>query len=214
MKPKAIFFDVDGVLIHGYHYNEKYRKPWDEHIEADLGLNRQHFTQEYIFGPFVSEVLVGQKTMHETLTDYIARDDVKCDGDAHSIIKYWLEKDSKINHDLFSHIEKLAKCDDIQLFIATNQAHERAEHLWNNLKFSDHFEKIYHSAGLGMAKNDINYFHQINEAHGFKEGDVLFFDDTPNCIEVAKQAGWHGVQYNNLDDFTSCEVIRNLIELK
>jgi FMN phosphatase YigB (HAD superfamily) len=31
-----IFFDVDGVLIDGWHANSALRKPWDAMLEVDL----------------------------------------------------------------------------------------------------------------------------------------------------------------------------------
>ncbi len=44
-----IFFDVDGVLIDGWHADETRRKPWDTTIEADLGVDRKAF-QRLFFG--------------------------------------------------------------------------------------------------------------------------------------------------------------------
>ena len=35
-----VFFDVDGVLIDGWHNDPKRRKAWDAAIKADLGIDR------------------------------------------------------------------------------------------------------------------------------------------------------------------------------
>ncbi|MGN7754317.1 hypothetical protein [Sinorhizobium sp. 22678] len=44
-----VFFDVDGVLIDGWHADIARRKPWDETIEVDLGVDRDAF-QILFFG--------------------------------------------------------------------------------------------------------------------------------------------------------------------
>ena len=33
----AVLFDVDGVLVHGYHAKPEFRKCWDENLERDFG---------------------------------------------------------------------------------------------------------------------------------------------------------------------------------
>ena len=34
-----IFFDVDGVLIHGWHAKPERRRPWDATLQQDLGVD-------------------------------------------------------------------------------------------------------------------------------------------------------------------------------
>ncbi|NDC56614.1 MAG: haloacid dehalogenase, partial [Alphaproteobacteria bacterium] len=36
-----IFFDVDGVLIHGYHARPELRQCWDENLPRDFGIDRE-----------------------------------------------------------------------------------------------------------------------------------------------------------------------------
>jgi putative hydrolase of the HAD superfamily len=44
MQPKLkVFFDVDGVLIDGWHANSALSKRWDLTLEADLGVDREAF---------------------------------------------------------------------------------------------------------------------------------------------------------------------------
>lgn len=210
MTLKAVFFDVDGVLAHGYHFEKELQQPWDLDLEQDLGLNRSHFLKEYIFESFIPFVLLGQKTMKETLEVYLSRSDVEYEGDANSVIQYYLEKDSNINQELMAYIQKIAQQKNVKLYIATNQSHERANHLWQNY-FSSHFEKIYYSADFGVSKESPEFFDAINKELGFEKGNVLFFDDNPGCVEQAKKAGWAAVKYKDISDFLTCEAIQSLL---
>ena len=38
MTLRAVLFDVDGVLVHGYHARAERQRRWDEHMQADLGI--------------------------------------------------------------------------------------------------------------------------------------------------------------------------------
>ena len=55
---KAILFDGDGVLIHGYHARKDLRHCWDANMEVDLGIKRQAFKDGFIFKDFINHVLM------------------------------------------------------------------------------------------------------------------------------------------------------------
>jgi putative hydrolase of the HAD superfamily len=74
-----IFFDVDGVLIDGWHANSALRKPWDETLQADLGIDRNAF-QELFFGTPGSrsvspmyECVTGCCDLRDALADVLPR---------------------------------------------------------------------------------------------------------------------------------------------
>ena len=45
---RAIVFDVDGVLVHGYHARPDLRDRWDEAL-LGIGINPDRFQREFIF---------------------------------------------------------------------------------------------------------------------------------------------------------------------
>ena len=53
---QIVLFDVDGVLIHGYHARSELRICWDENLERDFGINRDKFKNEFIFGEFRKKI--------------------------------------------------------------------------------------------------------------------------------------------------------------
>jgi len=46
---------------------------------------------------------------------------------------------------------------------------------------------------LGHAKPHGDIYRAFEDATGFGPGEILFFDDLPDNIAMAKQLGWHGV---------------------
>jgi putative hydrolase of the HAD superfamily len=102
---KIIFFDVDGVLIDGWHANSALRKPWDATLEADLGINREAF-QKLFFGTPGSqsaspmfECLTGRRDLGDALDDILPK--VGYQGNTDDFMRYWFKKDSNVNADVF-----------------------------------------------------------------------------------------------------------------
>lgn len=76
-----IFFDVDGVLIDGWHADASRRKPWDATIEADLGIDRETF-QHLFFGT------VGARSFSRMVECVSGRSDLKS-ASIHASSIYW-----------------------------------------------------------------------------------------------------------------------------
>lgn len=53
---------------------------------------------------------------------------------------------------------------------------------------------------MGLAKPDIAIYRRFEELSGFKRSDILFFDDLPENIHAAHNAGWHAVQVDHRAD--------------
>jgi putative hydrolase of the HAD superfamily len=98
---QIILFDVDGVLIHGYHAREELRHYWDENIEKDLGVNREGFCALFTT-PLWNEIVSGRKDLFMGLSEYLPQ--CGYHDDPQIVIDYWLKNDSNINHNL---IEKI-----------------------------------------------------------------------------------------------------------
>ncbi len=212
---KTVLFDVDGVLVHGYHARAEYRRCWDEHIERDFGIDRQRLRDEFILGPFTMQVLTGRRDLAHALGEYLPI--LGYDENPQAFIEYWLEKDSNINHGLFEYIERLKKSGRFRLYIATNQEHNRARYLMDNMGFNRWFDDIFHSARLGVLKPHPDYFAAIENCLGLESADKpVFFDDTPDVVRGAFTAGWEAYEFLKPDDLLRCEIIRSVIseELK
>jgi putative hydrolase of the HAD superfamily len=197
---RTVLFDVDGVLVHGYHARPEKQVRWDENLLADLGVDPERFKNEFIFDVFVKKVIVGQMSLLEALDRTLPRLGYR--GPAMAFAGYWLSHDSHVNEPLLDVVRKLKARGDVRLYVATNQEHMRAQWLWQTLKFGEVFEDIFHSARVGHAKPAKPYYEWVSNRIGPQDEPPLFFDDSAAVIKGAREHGWEAVQFDELEDVT------------
>ena len=190
---RTVLFDVDGVLVHGYHARPELRRCWDVHLAEDFGVERAHFAEHFIFKQFIQEVLVGKAPLRGALETYFQESDLAVDVD--DFIDYWLEKDGELNAELWEFLRTTASVDKHALYVATNQCHERADYLMHQLGFKETFKGIFHSARIGAMKPDATYYDYIEKALGLRPEEITFFDDTPAVVAAARERGWHAHEF-------------------
>lgn len=206
---QIILFDVDGVLIHGYHAREELRHCWDENLETDLGINRQAFKDGFIFKDFIDHVLIGKMDLYDALEKFLPT--IGYHDDPQVVIDYWLKNDSNINDDLIDKIKVLKSSPDVTLYVATNQEHTRAKYLMETLGFGEHFVDIFHSAKIGHIKPALEYFKRVHELLGNPETPPIFFDDTPAVVKGANDFGWKAYEFLSVDDLYKEDCVASLL---
>jgi len=196
---RALVFDVDGVLVHGYHARPDLQQRWDENLLADLGVDPDRFRTEFIFDIFIKKVVIGQMPLIEALDRRLPGLGFK--GSSMAFAQYWLSHDSRVNNELLDAIRQLKAKADIRLFIATNQDHMRAQWLWQTLGFNEIFEDIFYSARAGVLKPHKSFFDFAEARMGPQAEPPLFFDDTPKVVDGARAHGWDAALFETNADF-------------
>jgi putative hydrolase of the HAD superfamily len=212
-----IFFDVDGVLIDGWHSKPERRKPWDAHLEQDLGIDRDAFRKSFFESPsgkFASPMhacVKGERDLKEALAGVLPS--IGYNGSVDALVRYWFEKDSNINPEVFDAVKRLRRHGDVELYVATGQEHYRAAYLWNELGFSKHFKDIFYSARLGHLKGTPEFFAEVNRALGIAPDErPLFFDDQEEIVSLARTAGWDACVFDTTDDILKHPRLRDLLQ--
>lgn len=198
---RAVFFDVDGVLVHGYHARPERQLRWDETLLEDLGVDPDRFRDEFIFGVFLREVLVGRLPLVEALESLLPALGYR--GSPMTFVQYWLSRDSNIDQELLDIVGRLGERPDLTLYIATNQDHMRAQWLWQTLGFGELFADIFYAARARAIKPSPAFFDFVEARIGRQSEPPLFFDDSPKVIEAARARGWEAVLYDTVSDVTS-----------
>ena len=198
---RALIFDVDGVLVHGYHARPELQQRWDANLLADLGIDPDRFRQEFIFDIFIKQVVIGKMALVDALERRLPALGYR--GSPMTVLHYWLSHDSALNLPLLDIIGQLKSRADLRLFIATNQEHQRANWLWSHLGLGELFEDIFYSARVGVLKPQPGFFEFVSRRLGPQSEPPLFFDDTPKVIDGARRAGWEAVQFDTIADVTS-----------
>lgn len=197
---RAVLFDVDGVLVHGYHARPEKQVRWNENLLADLRVDPERFNNEFIYDLFVKKVIVGQMSLFEALERVLPS--LGYSGSAKAFVDYWLSHDSNVNERLVEVARRMKQAGGSRLFLATNQEHMRAQWLMQTLGFGDIFEDIFHSARVGHAKPAKPFFDWVNNRLGRQAESPLFFDDREEIVSAARGHGWEAVLYRELEDVT------------
>ncbi len=212
-----IFFDVDGVLIDGWHINPSLRKPWNESLEEDLGVNTQAF-EDALFRESGGEskspmtaCTLGEADLKNTLGVILPT--LGYTGTIDAFLAYWFTRDSNINTAVLDLVLELNKNDKVELYIATAQEHHRATYLWEQLGFSANFLRMFYTAGIGYLKKDVRFYQNINASLNIDSTleSPLFFDDQPAVVDVARSAGWNATVFNSVNDILDHPEISELL---
>lgn len=198
---RAVFFDVDGVLVHGYHANPARVRAWDANMLADMGVDPDKFRTDFTFDIFMKKVIIGEMALVDALERRLPSFGFR--GSPMAFAHYWLTKDSVLNDDLLDVVRRLKQSGECRLYVATNQEHLRANWLWGHLGLSELFDDIFYSARIGVQKPDRRYFDFIEHRIGPQDEPPLFFDDSPKVIEGARAHGWEAVLFDTVEDCTS-----------
>jgi putative hydrolase of the HAD superfamily len=204
-----ILFDVDGVLVHGYHAKPVFSRHWDEQLETDFGIRRTDFRDRFIRTVFESEVLTGKLSLYEALEEVLPT--IGHDGDPQELIDYWMERDAVTTPGLLPYVERLHACPGVRLFIATNQESVRASYLMNTMGFGRYFQDIFNSARLGVLKPNPQFFVRIEELLNRPNEKPTFFDDRENVVEAARSAGWDAHQFDRPTDILKSKIVVSVL---
>lgn len=196
---RPILFDVDGVLIHGMHAKRERQRRWDQHLEADLGINHEEFYTHFIREVFIPQVITGHKALISALEETLPRLGYK--GSPMTVAAYWLSRDSHLNHPLLERIKALKSSGAAKMFIATNQEHLRAQYLWATLGLQHLFDDMFYSARLGAAKPDARFFEAVEARLKGGAETPLLIDDSAEVVDAAIARGWDAITYDSVDDF-------------
>lgn len=198
---RSVLFDVDGVLVHGYTGQTERRRRWDEHLLADLGIDPAAFRDLFIKQAFEKEVLTGRKALLSALEEVLPQLGFR--GSPFVVASYWLDRDSHLNRQLLDVVRRLRRTGRARLYVATNQEHLRAFHLWNRHGFENLFDDMFHAARFGALKPARAFFERAAEILGPQDEPPLFFDDSEAVVRAANAFGWEGILYRGVTDCTA-----------
>jgi len=85
---------------------------------------------------------------------------------------------------------------------------------WDRLKkkyrAESFFDKCYLSHEIGMIKPDPEIYDFVIKDLGISPSEILFFDDNPECVEAAKEAGLSTCLTKGIEEVKTCLKKKNL----
>ncbi len=183
----AVLFDADGVV-------QRTSSGW---LEA-LGRLCAHpdEIEHFIDDVFAAEApcLLGEGDFEASLSAVLRK--WNSPSPVKEALQVWtmIEPDSGV----FDLIQRL-RSSNTRVALATNQQAHRANHMLNQLGYTDRFDHIFCSCFLGHAKPGIDFFETTVQLLNVPANRLLFIDDHERNVESAKNAGLNARTFH-LDD--------------
>ena len=184
----VVLFDVDGVLVNG--------APFSRHLARDHGISLDR-TRGFFTGIF-NECLVGRADLKQELPVYLEQ--WGWSGSVDAFLRYWFVSEHIINEPLVAAVQQLRE-QGIRCYIATNQESYRTAYILERMGFVQQFDGSFSSAHVGYMKHEKAFFEHVLRNLELPGQEIVFWDDSPGNIEIARQVGLHAEVYKNLPDF-------------
>ncbi|HII39096.1 TPA: HAD-IA family hydrolase [Candidatus Micrarchaeota archaeon] len=192
MAVKCVLLDVDGVVINSEMFTPGYARKYGVSNEEML---------PFFEGKF-QDCLVGEADLKQEVKPWL--DKWRWNGTVDGLLDYWFESESCVDGRVVELVGKLRK-KGIACCLATNQEKCRTEYLKERLGFARIFDKVFSSAELGYRKPEKRFFElvtaELKKKYGILPCEVLFFDDSPECVEAMKETGLDARLYENFEGF-------------
>lgn len=189
---KVLLFDIDGVLNKSDYFSISYEKEFGVPLEEI----KPFFKTDFI------PCSTGDADLKAILPPYLKK--WKWMDSVDEFLDYWFTSDVKIDAELISFVQVL-RTKGYYCAIASQQEHYKKTHLWETKGLKDDFDHFYCSSDIGFLKKDTRFFQAVINNLEEKElitspKDIVFWDDTPNCIETAKACAIEAILFNENQD--------------
>lgn len=186
---KAILIDADGVAL-------KPRKRLSSKIYAE----KYHIPYEKIDPFFRQEFqlcLLGKADLKKEIASYVAEW-----GEGHTVdifLAEWFLQENVPEERVLRLVKKLGE--KVPIYLASDQEKYRASYIWREMEFKEYFQKSFFSCHIGYSKHDKEFFEEILRELGVAPSEIMFWDDDPKNIVVAKELGIDAYLYEDYDEF-------------
>jgi putative hydrolase of the HAD superfamily len=182
---RAVLWDADGVLQHLPRGWEASMRPVVEGELVDVDA--------FLADAFAHErpALLGRESWLDVLPGLLERWGVPHLHDR--ALEVWLTIEP---HAGARELVEMVRGSGVNCYLATNQTEHRGRFMADSLGYDELLDGSFYSYELGVAKPDPAYFTAVLERIDVPPGEVLFIDDNPRNVAVARELGlraevWH-----------------------
>lgn len=187
---KHLLLDIDGIVIHREMY-------FSTRFLKDYGV-AEELVQPFFQKEF-KECIVGQADLKEEIQKYFSSWNWKKSVD--ELLQYWFEFESSKDEKILDFVKTL-RSQGVACYLQTKNEKYRGDYLWNKVGLKNHFDGIFASSALGYKKPDLEFWNKAWELLGKpKKSDVLAWDNEQEMIDSAKQFGFRGELFTDVDSF-------------
>jgi putative hydrolase of the HAD superfamily len=184
----AVIFDADGVVLEGALFSKELERSYGLPTSASLDF----------FNGALEDCLLGRADLKQTLEPFLAQ--WRWPSSTDQFLERWFAHGDRVDRRLVATIAELRQR-GIRCCLATNQEQYRIAYMRQRMGFDQIFDAIFFSAAIGCKKSDAAFYHSVTRTLGLSGAEILFWDDTPGNIQVARSQGWHAEQYRSFEQF-------------
>jgi len=187
---KAILFDVDGVVVknRGRYFSEKYSE------EYKIPLDQVSIFFKTEFGNCVR----GKADLRDVLPPFLQQWGWSKSLD--QFLSYWFESEKELDTELLAMIDRFRQL-GINCYLVSDQEKNRANYLMTQTDLANHFDKAFFSMDLGYKKSEPEFFKNVLNKLDYAPNELMYWDDDPKNVDIAKQFQIDGRTYSTLADF-------------
>lgn len=178
---KTLLIDIDGVLVkREMNFSEKYAKEYGIPLEQVVFFFKNDFQR----------CTVGKVDIKEVLPSYLER--WGWGKSVEEFLEYWFSSECSLDESLMQELKALRK-EGIKIYLATDNEVCRLQYILDIIGLRDISDGVFASGNMGVKKEDEAFWRMVLET---LEGEtILFVDDDPQNVEIAKQQGITSVVY-------------------
>ncbi len=186
---KVVIFDAVNCIT--------YQEPLSVGLARDYGIPLEK-SLPFFKGP-LQDCVEGKYDLKEAVGPYL--DAWGWDQGVEGLLKYWFERDHKIDTKLVSYINDLRN-KGVVCVLATNNEKHRFKYMLYKMDFNNIFDKAYCSAHLNCKKPSQEFFAKVcGDLESVSKEEILFWDDKLENIHGARNFGIYAELYTSFDDF-------------
>jgi putative hydrolase of the HAD superfamily len=186
----VLAFDVDGVLLDP---GPNGTGSWQSVLAKRYGVDPT-LLDPVFFRARWPRIIIGAEAIEPALADAIAELGWPITVD--ELLTCWFEADFSVDHQVVEAV-RMWTAAGARLVLVTNQEHRRARYLDQRLGTLLPVGGMAYSAALGFTKDHPQFFVAASDLLGIPRHShsVVFVDDSPENVEVARRHGWTGIDY-------------------
>ena len=192
---KAIIYDMDGMVLHGTRFSDRYAKEFGTPIER---------TVPFFTGVF-EECVRGRADLKEALRSGGWLEKWQWKGTVDELLTYWFHSGDQIDDRVLASVAEIRK-KAIRCILAINQEKYRTAYARDDLGLSGHFDGILASCEIGYKKPHPKFFEAamdfLQKADPeLQPAEVMFWDDRDAHIAGALAFGFDAHRYTTFEEY-------------
>ncbi len=184
---KAILFDADGVTIAPHPY-------FSQRLQDEVGI-----PLEKVLPFFKNELRLcktGKADLKVEISKYLPG--WGWNDTLDNLLDTWFSGEHATDAEILKIVDEL-RSKGVKCHLASDNEKYRVAYVTNEMGLGKRFDGVFFSCNLGYTKSDPEFYQKVIEELKLQPGEIMYWDDDPKNVEVAKSSGINANVYTGID---------------